>query len=332
MWSHSFELAPEACARFARGLWENQILNQKTGAFSRHAYYGWRGPGGGAEFPRHGGFYIATWAQAYERTKDEELLHAIETLIDMFTASANPNTGAIPAGLGDDVKLMTWPMSDLSLAIDLHDAAQRVPRKLAAKMRALEKHIDAESVKVPHDLKTPGKGFVIFADVRTLKPGNPYLADPAKIEKFDAYTAGWSAGYGGANSSHANAAMMFLERYCQTAVGAHKKLVLQAADVYLGDIPKLTDRVYPVAMGEAIFLLTKIFELTRDKRYLEQANRIAARAVEMYFSKGPIPRILPDLPYYETITGPDTLAMALLDLWRVQHQPKLKLDLVWTDR
>jgi len=312
--------------------WENQIHNQKTGAFSRHAYYGWRGPGGGYEFPRHGGFYIATWAHAYECTKDEQFLRAIEALVDLFAGSAHPDTGALPAGLGDDVKWIHWPMSDISLAIDLHDAAQRVPRKLAAKMRALDKRIDAVSVKAPHDLQTARKGFVVHADVRTLKPGNPHLTDPKKIEKFDAYTGGWTAGYGGGNSSHANAAMMFLERHRQTGLAAHKRLVLQTAGTYLDEIPKPTDRVYPVAMGEAISLLTGTFELTRDKRYLNQANRIAARAVEMYFATEPIPRALPELPYYEAITGSDTLAMALLNLWRVQQQPKLKLDLIWTDR
>lgn len=62
LWARSFELAPEACARFARGVWEHQIYDHETVNFSRHARYDVHGPGRNHEFPRHGGFYIATWA------------------------------------------------------------------------------------------------------------------------------------------------------------------------------------------------------------------------------------------------------------------------------
>lgn len=51
----------------------------------------------GYEFPRHGGFYIATWAVAYERTKEPAFLQAIESLLDGFEARRNKVTGIMPA-------------------------------------------------------------------------------------------------------------------------------------------------------------------------------------------------------------------------------------------
>ena len=41
-------------------------------------------PDTGAEFPRHGGFYIATWAEAYRRTEDPVFLKAIDTVLGYF--------------------------------------------------------------------------------------------------------------------------------------------------------------------------------------------------------------------------------------------------------
>jgi len=68
LWERSWQLAPEPCRRFALGLWEHQIGNQQTGDYSRHAAIDKHGPGTDAPYVRHGGFYIETWATAYEKT------------------------------------------------------------------------------------------------------------------------------------------------------------------------------------------------------------------------------------------------------------------------
>ncbi|MHC4752754.1 MAG: hypothetical protein ACYTFW_23145, partial [Planctomycetota bacterium] len=39
LWERSFDIAPGPCLRFAKGLWENQIGDHKTGNYSRHANY-----------------------------------------------------------------------------------------------------------------------------------------------------------------------------------------------------------------------------------------------------------------------------------------------------
>jgi hypothetical protein len=66
LWDRSFELAREPCIRFAQGLWNHQIANHKTGAFDRHASFDRHGPRDGRDYPRHGAFYIHTWAHAYK--------------------------------------------------------------------------------------------------------------------------------------------------------------------------------------------------------------------------------------------------------------------------
>jgi hypothetical protein len=87
-----------ACLRFARGLWDHQIANKQTGDFSRHANYERHGPGRGNQFPRHGGYYIATWTEAYTRGGDPEYLKAIEVVVDMFERHRDSATKIIRAG------------------------------------------------------------------------------------------------------------------------------------------------------------------------------------------------------------------------------------------
>ncbi len=70
LWDESFELALEASKRFALGLWNHQIANQKTGGFDRHAPYQRHGPRDGKDFSRPSGVYIPTSAHAYKPTQD----------------------------------------------------------------------------------------------------------------------------------------------------------------------------------------------------------------------------------------------------------------------
>ena len=82
LWQRSWQLADEACERFARGLWEHQIGNHQTGDFSRHASIASHGPGTEAPYARHGGFYIEAWAAAYRHTKEGVFLTAIRSVLD----------------------------------------------------------------------------------------------------------------------------------------------------------------------------------------------------------------------------------------------------------
>lgn len=120
LWDRCFALAPEASRKFALGLWEHQIANHKTGGFDRHAPYFEHGPVDGKDFARHGAFYIGTWCYAWNYTKDETYLRAIEAILARFERKRVQKDGSFAATLGP---------------LDLEIAAAMVPDPLAKRLR-----------------------------------------------------------------------------------------------------------------------------------------------------------------------------------------------------
>jgi hypothetical protein len=127
LWERCFELAPQESRRFALGLWEHQIANQKTGGFDRHAPYFEHGPVDGKDFARHAGFYILTWAHAYKHTNEQTFLRAIETLLARFERKRVQKDGTMAATIGP---------------LDCEAAAVLVPPPLAVRLRAFADNED----------------------------------------------------------------------------------------------------------------------------------------------------------------------------------------------
>jgi hypothetical protein len=127
LWDRCFELAAEESKRFAMGLWEHQIANHQTGGFDRHAPYANHGPVDGNDFPRHAGFYIATWAHAYKHTKEPTFLRAIETLLARYERKRVQTDGTSTATIGP---------------LDCATAAGLVPEPLASRLRAFAEKED----------------------------------------------------------------------------------------------------------------------------------------------------------------------------------------------
>lgn len=295
LWDRCFDLAPEASARFALGLWEHQIADQKTGAFDRHAGFWKHSARDGMDFPRHAGFYIRTWAVASARAKDERFLKAIETLLERFEKKRHPATGLIPSHTGD---ANAQTASTLSLAMDCDGAAHRVPEPLATRLRAFAAREDQVFGALPHDLKRAG-GFVAGVDVATGKPsGGP--------------TPLWDARYGG--STTAQVGLMCASRYENTGRIAYRELLHAAADAYLASLPAADADAWPATFGHAISLELAAWRSTARQLYLDRARELAGRAVEKLFGASPLPRASLKTDHYETITGADTLALALVEL------------------
>ena len=333
LWDRCFKLAPQACHRFATGLWNHQIRDHKTGAFSRHAMDIWdttkASARSGYEFPRHGGFYIATWAACYEHTDDKEMVTAIECLVDSFQARRNKTTGIIPAE--SKTPELVWPHSNVSLAIDLADGARRVPGSLARKMQDCAAGIDETFLKVAHDLKSEGKGFLKTVRASTLEPTDTYAARGIKKDqKADSYTHTWETGYG--ESTDAQVGMLCLQRWQQVKLDGYRKLFLAAAQRYLHSDPDTKITLYPGALADAVAVLLAAYRLTGEKQYINRANAFAATATSLFFKDCPLPRASSKHDHYEAITRGDSLAMTLLDLWAIEGQPKLDLGLIWSDR
>ncbi len=321
LWDRTVELAPGAMAEFAAGLWHHQIHDQKTGEFSRHARWARHGTGGDNEYPRHGGFYIATWAQACRRTKDPIYLAAIETLLNYYDLLSSKDTGAIPCSSNPARAKVMWPPSNLSLAIDLWDHAEGMPASLAAKMRTRAGKTDEVYLRLEHDLSPEGYGFVSGAHIDTLK---------RFVDGKWTHTRQWATGYG--KATDAQTAMLCYLRYRQVKLDGYRALILGAAGRYLDSEPDAQIAVYPGAMGDVIFLLLAAHEITGRKEYVERADHFAQLALKLFFGSSPLPKASTRHEHYEAITRGDTLMMSLLKLWQVKTKPDLELRLVYCDR
>jgi hypothetical protein len=53
--------------------------------------------------------------------------------------------------------------------------------------------------------------------------------------------------------------------------------------------------------------------------YLDQARTFAQTAVEVFWQDNPLPRASKHTGHYETITGADSLALALLEVHAATH-------------
>ena len=295
LWDRCFELAPEASHQFAAGLWEHQIADHNTGAFDRHAAFWKHAPKDGMDFPRHAGFYIRTWAVSYAHTGDETMLKAIETLLARFEKKRHPATGLIEAYSGHPNAI---PALSLSFAIDCDAAALRVPEPLASRLRAFANREDEVFCQVPHGLDSDG-GFVSALDRATGKPTN-------------GYTPLWEARYGGYTT--AQVGMMCVARYENTGKIGYRQLITQAANAYLNSAPDADVDVWPMTFGHAISLELAAWRATARPVYFDFARELGSLAVKRFWEDNPLPRASFRAAHYESITGADTLALALVEL------------------
>jgi len=215
-----------------------------------------------------------------------------------------------------------WPESNLSLAVDLWDAAEKVPEDLARKMRQRALKTDRVYLSLAHDFSPEGKGFVAGANVHTLQR----LTEGPWTD-----TAIWATGYG--KATDAQIAMLCYLRYQQTKMDGYRKLILDAASRYLYTQPDVTITLYPGSMADAIFHMLAAYKLTGQDYFMDRAEYFAQQAVRIFLDdSSPLPKASSAHGHYETITGGDDLMMALLDLWVAKNQPKRKFQLVYNHR
>jgi hypothetical protein len=295
LWDRCFDLAPTASRQFALGLWEHQIADDTTGAFNRHAGYWKHEASDGMDFPRHAGFYIRTWAVAYAHTKDETFLKAIEALLNRYERKRHPKTGLIESSSGEEI---AWPISSLSLALDCDGAAHRVPSPLATRLRAFAAREDEVFLALSHDLSGAG-GFCGPVSTASAQPRG-------KVTPL------WNARYGA--STTAQVGLMCVARYDNTAKPGYSQVIFAAADAYLNSLPPDQADAWPMTFGHAISLQLAAWRHSARPVYLERARKLAEVAVEKFFQDKALPRASLKSGHYESITGADTLALALVEL------------------
>jgi hypothetical protein len=165
-------------------------------------------------------------------------------------------------------------------------AATMVPDPLATRLRTFAAKEDE----------------LILADLQKAVHGEAGAASPPK----------WQAGY--AASTLANQAMFCLARHEQTAKEAYRDLIVAIADQYLASQPEEDVDAWPASFAHAISAEVAAWRFTKKKEYLDRAQAFAQMAVQLFWGDHPLPRASLKTGHYETITGADSLALALLDV------------------
>jgi hypothetical protein len=227
--------------------------------------------------PRQLGFDIRTWAIASAHSLDE----SFEELIADLLKRSEMKTDFTP-----------------SLAVDCEGAATRAPGPLALKLRACAAHQDELFLSLHHDLKA-NNGFV---SSHSETPENP-IPSPTSL---------WNARQG--TFSTAQVGMMCVSRYDNTGNVRYRDLIFAAADAYLGSLPAEGDDTWPATFGHAISLELAAWRHSADWKYMQRARQLGDIAVEKFWGPNALPRASLKTDHYESITGGDTLALALLEL------------------
>lgn len=241
-------------------------------------------------FQRQLGFQLRTWAAVYAQTKDERFVGAIgKMLIELEEdqrAQRSSNEGWTAS-----------PPSRLSLAIDCDGAAHQMFGPLASRLRAVAAREDETFCALQRNLRKTG-GFI---SSRGQHGG-----------AGDAITPRWNAGAG--RHTTAQIAMMCVSRYDNTGKTAFRDRILAAADAYLDSLPTDNEDVWPATFGHAISLQVAAWRHSAKPVYLERARTFADLAIERFFGTNALPRASFKSEHYESITGADTLALALAEL------------------
>jgi hypothetical protein len=175
--------------------------------------------------------------------------------------------------------------------LDCGIAAGMVPEPLAARLRAFAARED--------ELLLPELRKQAAAPAA---PGSPPL---------------WASGY--AAGTLASSAMFCLARHEQTGNEAYRDLLIAMAARYIGSHPDEDLDVWPMVFAHAISAQAAAYRLTKVDVHLEEARRLARSAVEIFWQDNPLPRASRATGHYETITGADSLALALLEAHAAIH-------------
>ena len=280
-WEKSYNLCPQQFFDFAVGLWDHQIGDQATCNFSRHACYDYHGPGLNADYPRHAGFYIHTWGNAYARSTDsnfcDTMLMAIDGMVyaldvrrrvTEWTGSVPP--GGIPSQTGSTT---WWSDSELQLAIFSYEVADLVPEWLRQKILTMCANTDSV--------------YLAYADGGVT----------------------WPQGYGLLPRN-----LLCLERYKQTGIEGYRTFFMDVADSYLTSDP--SGLLFPSAFATAIQTMLEAYELTGNQQYLDRAHTFGQTALDVFFDQtSSLPKATSQHGHYEAITGGGVLALQLIELF-----------------
>lgn len=127
----------------------------------------------------------------------------------------------------------------------------------------------------------------------------------------------WQNGYSA--GTLASSAMFCLGRYEQTSKGGYRDALILSADRYLNSQPDEDVDAWPQSFAHVISTQVAAHRFTKKEIHLKQAQHFARRAVDIFWQDNPLPRASKQTGHYETITGADSLALALLEVHAATH-------------
>jgi len=178
-----------------------------------------------------------------------------------------------------------------TLSIDCNGAAQRVPEPTAARLRAIAVRQDASFLSLAGDVRKNG-GFA--------------------VRQVPQHTSLWKASDD--TYTTAQVAMMCVSRYDNTGDVRYRDLIFAAAEAYFDSLPADGDDAWPATFGHAISLQLAAWRHSADWKYMERARQLGEVAVEKFWGTNALPKASFKTDHYESITGADTLALALTEL------------------
>ncbi|MGC3970202.1 MAG: hypothetical protein QM775_23595 [Pirellulales bacterium] len=313
-WDLLYKAEPERMLNFARGLWEHQISDHKTGDFSRHANWDVHKPGHGYDFTKEAGYMIEIWSRAYAEKPELVLAEAMNVLVERYTGKLNKLNlldydGRRPEYCNNG--------HNVTLAMECHAAAERIgdaEPQLVKKLRSLAERIDAGFLYCRHAPDDVKRGFIATCTTSNGESRDREGPGPG------GHSVLWGFGYG--KQTTAMIGLHCYHRLHQLPEGPTRKayhdLMLAAARTYENaKLPAKSEQVdvWAVEPGVAISLLIAAHRETDESRYLEAARRLADESIAAYWSKSsPLPRASLLREHYEAMTGADTLLRALLTL------------------
>jgi hypothetical protein len=140
----------------------------------------------------------------------------------------------------------------------------------------------------------------------------------------------WQNGYSA--GTLASWAMFCLGRYEQTNKAPYRDALIKIADQYIDSRPEEDVDAWPQSFAHVISAQVAAHRLTNNRVYLAEAQRLARMAVEIFWQDNPLPRASKQTGHYETITGADSLALALLEVHARTHGLTNRIPLNTIDR
>jgi hypothetical protein len=332
-----YAIDPYRALRIADALWLSKMGNKKVGDFSRHSGYESYKTDVGAAFPRHAGFYIWEYANAYVQSRDPKYVHRIEVLIESRTGrQLYPDSLLVERG-----SFVPERSAAPTLLALIWDAAELVPHRKQA-WRNLVGEVDEQSFQSTpdrrptsatvsrmsrEDINSLEKRFPgILKNEREISGANP---NSGWFTRSTALSRQWALAYGSPGAS--GGALLNLTRFHQTKDQRFLRLVEQQADHYLQEgLPKATFDLWPRACGQVISLMLALAREEAVARNKQETYRAFARDLAdlsiKVFQKNGLFRADGSAEHYEAITGADDLVWALLQLHCSLNRQDIKME------